>query len=355
MSKSIIHESVLGVLSQVGVKPRAGGITNANHRNLLRETDEGAVMEKKGDGIIVRMSSHPKLSDCSWDVANVKEGKTQAFAACKKAGGFPVFEAVKGNVLGVRFTKDEKKATVVSEAALAVHLKEAKTEKEDDETDGTGEPSGDTTTNVEAKNDKGVGTKKGTKADNKGDENSEEVNETIADAATGEKVELFNKGKLAKYKDLIAKKKEMMGKKSKTDAEKTEESEIDKQLEAICESFYASQKKTITFVLYEGGIAEVHGLNEDELAPFGGTAPAMPARYAKKAKDAGPNSKADIGILSLYKIENMTAQSASILTGKDFKAFGWGTPGKGTGKQGKWSDTGKHPLDNAKKLKSGQE
>lgn len=354
MPKSIIHESVLGVLSQVGVKPRAGGISGANHRGLLRETDEHAVMETHA-GVVVRMRSHPKLSDCSWDVADIKEAKTQAFVACKKAGGFPIFEAVKGNILGVRFTRDQKLATCVSEATLAVHLKEAKTEKEDDETDGTGEPSGDTTTNVKAKNDKGVGTKKGVKADNKGDENNSECNEAVTDAATGDKVELFNKNKLSKYKDLIAKKKCCAAKKDKTAAEKTEEAAIDAELDSICESFYASLKHGVTFVLYEGGTCEVHGLTEEEVAPFGGSAPAMPVRYSKKAKDAGPNSKADIGTLSLYKSEGMNTQSQKLLTGKDFKAFGWGTPGKGTGKQGKWSDTGKHPMDSQKKLKAGQE
>jgi hypothetical protein len=353
-NKSIIHESVLGVLSQVGVKPRASGISGANHRSLLRETDEGAVMEKHA-GVVVRMKSHPKLSDCSWDVAGIAEAKTQAFAACKKAGGFPIFEAVTGKFLDVRFTRDEKKATVANEAALAVHLKEAKSESEDDETDGTGEPSGDTTTNVKAKNDKGVGTKKGVKADNKGDENSSECNEAVADPETGEKVEMFNKNKLAKFKDLIAKKKALAGKKDKTAAEKTEEAAIDAELDLISESFYASLKHGVTFVLYENGNAEIIGLTEEEIAPFGGTAPAVPNRYSKKAKDAGPNSKVDMGVLSLYKTENMDAQSQKILTGKDFKALGWGTPGKGTGKQGKWSDSGKHPLDSAKKLKAGQE
>jgi hypothetical protein len=352
-TKSIIHESVLGVLAQVGVKPRASGISGANHRSLLRETDEHAVMESKS-GVVVRMKSHPKLSDCSWDVGTIIEAKTQAFAACKKAGGFPVFETVKGNVLDVRFTKDASKATVTNEATLAVHLKEAKTEKEDDETDGTGEPSGDTTTNVGAKNDKGVGTKKGTKADNKGEENSEECNEAVADEK-GEKQELFKKEGLSKFKDLIAKKKALAAKKNKTDAEKTEEAEIDKALDLISESFYNGLNHTVTFVLYPEGKAEVHGLTEAEVAPFGGTAPAMPIRYSKQAIGAGPNSKADIGVLALYKTENMDAQSQKILTGKDFKAFGWGTPGKGTGKQGKWADTGKHPLDSAKKLKAGQE
>jgi hypothetical protein len=352
MTKSIIHESVLGVLSQVGVKPRAGGISGANHRGLLRETDEHAVMETHS-GVVVRMKSHPKLSDCSWDVADIKEGKTQAFAACKKAGGFPIFEE-KGNVLNVRFTKDQKLATCISEATLAVHLKEAKSESEEDETDGTGEPSGDTGTNVRAKNDKGVGTKKGTKVDNKGDENGE-CCEAVVDPETGEKTELFNKNKLAKFKDLVNKRKALAGKKDKTEKDKADEAEIEKELDLLSESFYASLKHGVTFVLYENGVCEVHGLTEEEVAPFGGTAPAMPVRYSKKAQGAGPNSKVDMGVLSLYKTENMDAQSQKILTGKDFKALGWGTPGKGTGKQGKWSDTGKHPMDSQKKLKAGTE
>ena len=149
--------------------------------------------------------------------------------------------------------------------------------------------------------------------------------------------------------------KALAGKKDKTAAEKTEEAAIDAELDLISESFYASLKHGVTFVLYEGGKAEIHGLTEEEIAPFGGTAPAVPNRYSKKAKDAGPNSKVDMGVLSLYKTENMDAQSQKILTGKDFKAMGWGTPGKGTGKQGKWSDTGKHPMDSQKKLKAGQE
>ena len=352
-TKSIIHESVAGVLKSVGVKPRGTGIQAANHRALLRESDSDAVIGDKAGGVVVKMQSHPKLSNCSWTVANIAEAKTQAFNTCRKAGGFPIFEDSKEGELNVRFIRDAAKATVKDAATLATHLKEAKSEAEEDETDGTGEPSGDTGTNTGASN-KPVGTKKGVQADNKGEENSKDVAEAVADEK-GEKHELFNKEKLGKYKDLIAKKKMLAAKKDKTPAEKTEESEIDAQLDQLCESFYHSLPHGVTFVLYNEGIAEVHGLTEEELAPFAGTPPAVPCRYAKEAKGAGPNSKVDMGVLSIYKTENMDVQSQKILTGKDFKAQGWGTPGKGTGKQGKWSDSGKMPLDSKKDLKAGFE
>lgn len=349
-TKSIIHESVISVLKEAGVKPKGSGIAAANHRGLLAESGRSELLDKKA-GAIVRMQSHPKLSDCSWETKTVAEAKTQVFAACKKAGGFAIFESLKDNVLTCRFTRDAAKATVKDEAGLAANL------KEDDETDGTGEPTGDIKTDVLADNKKGVGLKVDVLVDNKG------VNLAEGEAPNQNDVEtkkiFVNKEKLAKYKDLMAKKQEAMKKKPSDALEKKKVEEeiaaIDAELDVISEEFYNSAQKTITFVLYEGGTCEVHGISEDELAPFGGTAPAMPVRYAKKAKDAGPNSKVDMGVFSLYKTEGMSAQSATILTGKDFKANGWGTPGKGTGKQGKWSDTGKHPLDSAKKLKSGQE
>jgi hypothetical protein len=345
-TKSIIHESVVSVLKEAGVKPKGSGIAPSNHRGLLAESGRAELLDKKSVAVI-KMQSHPKLSDCSWEAKTVAEAKTQAFAACKKAGGFAIFESCKDGVLTCRFTRDAAKATVKDEATLAASI------KEDDETDGTGEPTGDTKTDVEAKNDKGVSLKTDVQVDNKGENLAEGENEV-------ETKKIFvNKEKLAKYKELMAKKAEAAKKKPATAEEKKEVAEqiaaIDAELDQISEEFYSTRSKTITFVLYEGGVAEVHGLNEDELAPFGGTAPAMPVRYAKKAKDAGPNSKVDMGVFSLQKIEGMAAQSATILTGKDFKANGWGTPGKGTGKQGKWSDTGKHPLDSAKKLKAGQE
>jgi len=303
MSKSSIHESVASVLKTVGVKSKGSAISPANNRGLLREDASGVI--ETGTFAVVKMLSHPKLSGCSWDAKNITEAKVSALAACRKAGGFPIFESEKDGVLTVRFTREEAKATVKDEKTI----REAKSETEDDETDGTGEPSGDTTTNTKAKNDKGVGTKKGTKADNKGDENSEECNE----AETASKP-LVNKEKLGKYKELVKKRKELADKaakdKSVWDDVKEEIAAIDAELDQISESFYDGLKHGVTFVLYPEGKAEIHGLTEEEIAPFGGTAPAVPVKYAKQAKLAGPNSKVDMGVLSIYKTEGMSKESA---------------------------------------------
>ena len=371
-TRAIIHESVAGVLKGIGHKHlRATAIQPANHRALIREHDSDAILEtvSETDGkIVVEMASHPRLSNVSWESKTIAKGKAKALELCTKAGGFPIFEATQDGVVGVRFTKDKTKATATDAASLAAHLKLV---KEEDETDGTGEPSGDTKTDSQNTNTM-VGTKKGTMVDNlhPSQENSKECNEgkngkdkngkpikPVNEEATGNNAsaEKGDKRKFTEYPELLVKRDKLAAKKDKTDAEKTEEAELTKALDLISESFYNALPHGVTFVLYPEGKMEVHGINEDELAPFGGTAPAMPVRYAEKAKGDGPNSKVDMGVLSLYPKENWNTQGKTILAGKDFKAHGWGTPGKGTGKQGKWSDTGKNAIDSKKDLKAGTE
>jgi uncharacterized Zn finger protein (UPF0148 family) len=346
----IIHESVAGVLHSVGVKPRGSALGAANNRATIVTRDPVAVIEgTAADGsVVVELHKHPKLADATFTAANLHEGKITALRACTKAGGFPIFEEKDGKLL-CTFTRDKAKATVTEESAIKA-AKIVAEEESEDETDGTGEASGDTTTNVKT-DPKGKGADPKAKMQTGA---TKDLTETATETA-GSEAKVFNKEGLEKFKAALAKKKALAGKKMKTPEEKTEEVTIDAELEALCESFYDSLSHSVTFVLYPNGQGEVHGLTEDELSLFGGTAPAIPVKYSKKAKDAGPNSKVDMGVLSLYKIEGMTAQSAQILTGKDFKAQGWGTPGKGTGKVAGWKDSGKQPLDAKKDLKSGMQ
>lgn len=320
----IIHESVASVLNQIGLKPKGSTVNIGNNQAFLKENHD--TLGRGPQGILVKIQGHPRYSNTSWVVTEGKEvAIKQAQAVCSKSNGYAIIESKKNEII-VSFTADKAKAKII--------------EAEDqDETDGTGEPSGDTKTDTKVKNDP-VGTKKGTKVDNKGEEKSEEVSES-------EKAEAFKK--------MIEKKKGLAGKKDKTEADKKEEKEVDEAIDAFATAFYESLDHSVTFVLYPEGKAEVHGLKEEEIAPFGGTAPTVPVKYSKKAKDAGPNSKVDHGVLSLYKTEGMSAETAKILTGKDFKACGWGTPGKGTGKVAGWKDTGKNAIDAEKKLKAGTE
>ena len=345
-----IHESVAQVISGIGIKPKGREVGHANNRSSLFENQ--IVDKARGtDSVTLFMSGHPQLSEAEIVRENMVEAKKMAFKLCAKAGGFPILGEAKDGVVVCTFTKDKAKATIKEEAELAKLVTEAKTEAEDDETDGTGEPSGDTKTNTGVKNKEGVGTKKGTKVDNKGEENSKEVSESEEE----DKKNLFKKEKLDAFKAKKAKRDGLAAKKDKSKEEVAEMEALDLELDSICESFYDSLEHGVTFVLYEGGAAEVHGLTEEEIAPFGGSAPMIPAKYAKKAKDAGPNSKVDNGVLTLHKPESWKEQGAQILTGKDFKANGWSTPHKGYGKQSRWSDTGKMPLDSKKTLKAGTE
>jgi hypothetical protein len=348
----IIHESVAGVLHSVGVKPRGSSLGAANNRATIVNRDPMAVIEgTAADGsVVVELRKHPKLADATWTAVSLYEGKVTALRACTRAGGFPVFEE-KGGKLLCSFTRDKAKATVTEDSAIKA-TKVIAEEEGEDETDGTGEASGDTTTNVKT-DPKGKGADPKGKMQTGATKDVVEATETAETA--GSEAKVFNKEGLEKFKSALAKKKALAGKKMKTPEEKTEEAAVDAELEALCESFYDSLNHPVTFVLYPNGQGEVHGLTEDELTPFGGTAPAIPPKYSKKAKDAGPNSKVDMGVLSIYKIEGMSAQSAQILTGKDFKAQGWGTPGKGTGKVAGWKDSGKQPMDSKKDLKAGMQ
>lgn len=101
-------------------------------------------------------------------------------------------------------------------------------------------------------------------------------------------------------------------------------------------AFYESVNKPVTFVIYEGEgdepeHIEVHGLTTEDVAPFGGTAPAMPAKMMKQAKDGGSNKKGDTGVLMLYSTKGMDERTKKMLTGQNFRACGWGTPPKGAG------------------------
>lgn len=102
-------------------------------------------------------------------------------------------------------------------------------------------------------------------------------------------------------------------------------------------AFYEGVDKPVTFVIYEGDegedeTVEVHGLTNEDLSPFGGVAPIMPAKMKKQAKDGGSNKKGDTGVLMLYSTKGMDAKTKKMLTGQNFRACGWGTPPKGTGK-----------------------
>jgi hypothetical protein len=329
-----IHESVAQVISGAGVKLQGSKLDHANNRASLYEHE--IVGSKKADGsVTVTLQGHPVLSGAEFTSCNIQEAAKLCLKLCAKSSGFPILSECKDGEVTCTFTKDKAKATISEEAQAAKLVTE---EEEEDETDGTGEPSNKTTTSTKTKNDPAK-TKKDTKVVDKGDE-----------VVEGEKPEFLKKMKEKKGKrDALADKKE----KSKEECD--EMAKLDAELDTLSEQFYDSLDHTVTFVLYEGEKAEVHGLTEEEIAPFGGTAPTVPAKYAKKAKDAGPNSKVDMGVLTLHKAEDWKTQGSKILTGKDFKAAGWGTPGKGYGKQSRWSDTGKQPMDAAKKLPAGTE
>lgn len=339
-----IHESVAQVITGAGVKIQGSRLDHANNRASLFEHE--IVDAKRADGsVTVTMCGHPRLSGAEFTSASLQEAAKMALKLCAKDGGLPILSECKDGQVTCTFTKDKAKATI-SEEAQAASLKVVTEEEEEDETDGTGEPSNKTTTNTKTKVDKTT-TKKDTKVTDKGDE--------VVEGEDEDKKGLFNKDKLAAFKEKKAKRDALAAKKDKTKAEVAEMEALDRELDLLSEAFYESLPHNITFVLYEGEKAEVHGLTEEEIAPFGGTAPAVPAKYAKKAKDAGPNSKVDMGVLTLHKAENWQTQGSTILTGKDFKASGWGTPGKGYGKQSRWSDTGKMPMDAQKKLPAGTE
>lgn len=106
-------------------------------------------------------------------------------------------------------------------------------------------------------------------------------------------------------------------------------------VEEAAKSFYESLDNPVTFVIYEGENGEeeveVFGLTTEDVAPFGGVAPIMPAEMKSQAKDGGSNKKGDTGILMLYSTHGMDERSKKILTGQHFRASGWSTPPKGSG------------------------
>lgn len=106
-------------------------------------------------------------------------------------------------------------------------------------------------------------------------------------------------------------------------------------IEEAALSFYEGLDKPVTFVIFEGEDGkeeiEVFGLTNEDVAPFGGKPPIMPAVMKSQAKDGGSNKKGDTGILMLYSTKGMDKRTKKILNGQNFRSCGWGTPPKGTG------------------------
>lgn len=102
-------------------------------------------------------------------------------------------------------------------------------------------------------------------------------------------------------------------------------------IEEAAQAFYENLDKPVTFVIYENEEVEVFGLTNEDVAPFGGSAPIMPAVMKSQAKDGGSNKKGDTGVLMLYSTKGMDERTKKMLTGQHFRACGWSTPPKGTG------------------------
>ena len=131
------------------------------------------------------------------------------------------------------------------------------------------------------------------------------------------------------------------GAKKKT--EEGEEAEGDKLTEVelaeavqASEAFYENLDHPISIVIWEGEDGkeevEVHGLTEADLAPCGGTAPAISPKYSKAAKDGGSVTKGSAGELMLYSTQEMNVKVAKLLSGRALRACGYKAPGKGKGK-----------------------
>jgi hypothetical protein len=87
-------------------------------------------------------------------------------------------------------------------------------------------------------------------------------------------------------------------------------------------AFYEGIKRPLMITIKEDGSAEVHGLTEEELAPFGGKAPAVPKKYTQKDGKNDDNKKPYVGNLMLYSTEGMDKKTA-ILMGKAIQCAGW--------------------------------
>ena len=99
--------------------------------------------------------------------------------------------------------------------------------------------------------------------------------------------------------------------------DKTDEAEETKAL-----AFYEAIKRPLMITVKEDGSAEVLGLTEEELAPFGGKAPVVPKRYTQKDGKNDDNKKPFVGTLMLYSAEGMDKKSA-VLMGKAVTCAGW--------------------------------
>src|ERR1043165_3778287 len=94
-----------------------------------------------------------------------------------------------------------------------------------------------------------------------------------------------------------------------------------------------SELVAIVFSESEGKVeAEAFGINEEDLAPFGGKLPSVPANWAKAAKGKERKAGAAAAIV-LAKIESMNSQGREVLAGHVASACGWKHPMEGTGKK----------------------
>ena len=101
----ILHESVVGVLSQIGIKPAGKSLTPANNRAFLRESHE--TLEVADTGATVHMRGHPHLSKTSWAVAEGVDA-ARALVAALPAGDLR--HMLIGDDASVRAAKAERPA-----------------------------------------------------------------------------------------------------------------------------------------------------------------------------------------------------------------------------------------------------
>lgn len=111
-------------------------------------------------------------------------------------------------------------------------------------------------------------------------------------------------------------------KNDKADTECKNDKKADESEEAKALAFYEAIKRPLMITVKEDGSAEVLGLTEEELAPFGGKAPVVPKKYTQKDGKNDDNKKPFVGTLMLYSAEGMDKKSA-VLMGKAIACAGW--------------------------------
>lgn len=278
--RSIIHESVAGVLGEMGIKPKSKATNRPNNTQFLSEQH----LEKFRK--VIKEDEKSGKAEDETDGGNPDSTTT--------VDNKPVGTKAKPDAVGTKVnTKGEPTEEKVSAKGKPVVAEEDKEDKEDEKDE-----------------------KKEEKAEDKKEESKDE-----------------------KKEDSDEKKDEPKDEEKKEDDKKDEnpfakKSDKEKADEAV--KFWGNQKNAV-IMLWEGKggkiEAEVHGISETELAPFGGEAPALPPKYSKLAKDGGEVAKGSIGALLLYGIEGMSKESQEILTGTALKAAGWKPPVKGSGKK----------------------